>query len=241
MSSSENNKAIAKKSPHAGHRQRVIDKFINYGLDSFCEHEVLELILFFAIPRSDTNKLAHEILSKMGSLENVFEATADDLIQIPGVGKNTATLLSLLRAVWEYKNTKLHDKRVYLRDSFQIGMFCQKYFSEHVEESAIMLSLDSNGKLKHLSTISKGTVNQTPVYMSKILKDALSLNAAAVVIAHNHPGGTPQPSTQDKIMTKKIYDVLKEVNIYLLDHIICSESFFSSLRERGMFDEMNLI
>lgn len=234
------NKDVNKKSPHAGHRQRVISKFLEYGLDSFYEHEVLEMILFFSIPRSDTNALAHNILEKMGSLENVLEATPEDLLSIPGVGKNTVALLTMLRSVWEYKNTKLYNKRIYLDNSYKICTFCLNYFSEHIEETAIMLLMDYNGRLKHVSTLSKGTVNQTAIYISQILKTALSLNATSVVISHNHPGGSAQPSVQDKIMTKKIYDVLKEVDIHLLDHVICDNSFFTSFRQCGFFNEMNL-
>jgi len=233
------NKKDVKKLPHAGHRQRVISKYFEHGLSPFQEHEVLELMLFFSIPRADTNLLAHRMLDEFGSLENILEACPEDLEAIPGVGKNTAALLTLFRAVWEYKNTKLYNKRIYLNDSYDIGTFCVKYFQDHTEESAIMLIMDSARKLKHVACISEGTVNETAMYPRKVMKIALTMNATHVVISHNHPGGNTQPSAADKKMTKLLNQTLDSINVCLVDHIICNEKFFSSLRERGVFDEVN--
>lgn len=229
------------KSPHAGHRQRVISKYLKHGLSSFKEHEVLEMILFFSIPRADTNVLAHRLLEEFGNLENVMEASPEDLLSVEGVGNNTATLIALLRDVWEYKNTHLYKKRIYLHNLEDVGRFCQKYFYDHVEEEAIMLALDSNNRLKCVESLSKGTVNETSFQPGRIMKKALLLKCPKIVIAHNHPGGSPAPSTSDKKLTKTLYALLKSANIYLLDHIVCSGNFFTSFRERGFFDEFENI
>ncbi len=237
---SENNKSkkeSSKKLPHSGHRQRVIKKYLEYGLSSFSEHEVLELILFFSIPRRDTNEIAHKIIDEFGSLENVLEASPEDFVNIEGVGEHSVALLSLFRAVYEYKNTKLYDKRVYFKNTFDIGMFCLKYFSQHNDESAILLAMDANFQLKKVSVISEGTVNQTAFYPAKIMKIALNLRAPLVVIAHNHPNGNVQPSGPDITLTKELNELLLSARIELMDHIICNDQFFTSLRERGYFDE----
>lgn len=237
VSDNENKKqSLRSESPHSGHRQRVIQKYIDHGLDSFSEHEVLEMILYFSIPRRDTNELAHTILNEFGSLENVFAALPHELEKIDGVGKHSAVLLTMFRAVNEYKNTQLYKKRRYFKNIGEIGLFCVKYFSDHINESAIMLSLDAKGMLKKVSVISKGTINETAFYPSKIIKNAVNYNAAMIVIAHNHPGGALQPSSADLLLTKKLIGLCEAVNIEFMDHIICNEMFFTSLRERGLID-----
>ena len=226
-----------KKSLHSGHRKRVIKKYMEHGLDSFAEHEVLELILFFSIPRADTNSLAHEIINEFGSLQNVLNASPEDLAEINGVGEHSATLITLFRAVNEYKN-KLFVKKKALYDASDYGIYCMNYFADHIDESAIMLAMDSNHNLKKVSVISKGTFSETAFYADRIMKIALTLRAPIVVIAHNHPEGKLMPSSADKILTLKLHDLLSAVNIRLDDHIICNEKHFTSLRERGIFDEV---
>lgn len=232
-----NDKKIPNKSIHSGHRQRVIKKFIDYGLDSFAEHEVLELILFFSIARSDTNPLAHMLLDKFGNLENVLNADPVDLMEVNGVGNNTAALISLIRSVNEYKNTKLYDKKVIFRNSYGYGTFCVKYFADHINEESIMLSVDTSMRLKAVTCISKGTSSKTAFDPAKMLKAALTFNAPGVIIAHNHPGGEPQPSVSDLSLTRKTYELFDSVGIKLLDHVICNEKYFTSLKERGLFED----
>lgn len=221
---------------HAGHRQRVFQKYINHGLSAYAEHEVLEMILFYSIPMKDTNELAHKIIDEFGSLENVLNASPEELMAISGVGERTAILLSLFRALREYENTTLYDKRIYFRNIYDIGKFCYKYFEEHIYESAILLVMDAQARLKKVKVLSNGTINETAFYASEIMKTCLNLRSPAVVIAHNHPEGMPNPSSADMVLTEELYRLLKSVHIDLLDHIICNEDHFVSLRERGIFD-----
>ncbi len=239
MSSELKDKKPVKKPIHTGHRQRIINKFNEHGLDSFAEHEVLELMLFFSIARADTNPIAHNLLEKFGNLQNVLNAAPEDLMEVSGVGANTAALIALFRSVNEYKNTKLYDKQVYLQNSYLYGTFCVKYFSDHVNEESIMLSVDSSMRLKAVTCISKGSSSRTAFDPAKMLKTALTLNAPGVIIAHNHPGGEPQPSASDLALTKKIHDMFAGVNIRLIDHIICNERFFTSMKERGLFEDFS--
>lgn len=237
MQEEKNGKTVhSEKSVHSGHRQRIINKYIEYGLNSFSEHEVLELLLFFSIPRSDTNPLAHKILEEFGSLDNVFNSSADDLLSIDGVGNNTAVLLSLFRAVREYQNTHLDAKKVSLNSGSKICRFCLDYFKEHIDEEAIILALDHKFNLKKVSVISQGTSTQTSFYADKILKTALNLRAPVIVLAHNHPGGLPKPSAADKSLTLRLNDILKSLQIELYDHVICNEKEYMSMRECGMIN-----
>ncbi len=232
------NKNNTRKSLHTGHRKRVIKKYMEHGLDSFAEHEVLEIMLFFSVPRIDTNPLAHRLINEFGSLQNVLSATAEDLKRVEGVGDNTATLISLFRAIREYQNTHLFQKSVKFNETAEFGMFCVEYFSAHIEESAIMLALDPRSRLKKVSVISKGTINETYFNVSKIVKDALNLRATGIIIAHNHPDGSLQPSSSDVILTKDLRELLANVHIDLVDHIICNDKYFTSFRERGLFDRL---
>lgn len=238
MSNNKNEKAeSSEKSIHIGHRQRIINKYIEYGLSSFSEHEVLELLLFFSIPRSDTNPLAHKILDEFGSLDNVFNSSADDLLSIDGVGNNTAVLLSLFRAVREYQSTHLTHKKLMLNSGNKICRFCLEYFKEHINEEAIILALDNKFCLKKVSVVSSGTSTQTSFYADKILKTALNLRAPVIVLAHNHPGGTPNPSVADKALTLRLCDILGSVQVELYDHVICNEKEYISMRECGMINK----
>ncbi len=237
MSIEVENKKDINKSIHSGHRKRVINKFIEHGLDSFEEHEVLEMLLFFSVPRVDTNPLAHRLIEEFGSLQNVLSAEPQELKLVKGVGDNTAALISLFRNIRKYQNTQLIEKNIRFDATHEIGDFCIKYFSEHIDESAIMLSMDSKRRLKKVSVISNGNANETYFDINKIMKDALNFRAAGVIIAHNHPNGILQPSSSDIILTKEIHDLLMGVHIQLIDHIICNERYFTSFNERGLFDK----
>lgn len=237
MSIKVENKKDINKLIHSGHRKRVINKFIEHGLDSFEEHEVLEMLLFFSVPRIDTNPLAHRLIEEFGSLQNVLSAEPQELKLVKGVGDNTAALISLFRNIRKYQNTQLIEKNIRFDATHEIGEFCVKYFSEHIDESAIMLSMDSKRRLKKVSVISNGNVNETYFDINKIMKDALNFRAAGVVVAHNHPNGILQPSSSDIILTKEIRDLLMGVHIQLIDHIICNERYFTSFNERGLFDK----
>jgi len=237
MSIKMENKKYINKPIHSGHRKRVINKFIEHGLDSFEEHEVLEMLLFFSVPRIDTNPLAHRLIEEFGSLQNVLSAEPQELKLVKGVGDNTAALISLFRNIRKYQNTQLIEKNIRFDATHEIGEFCVKYFSEHIDESAIMLSVDSKRRLKKVSVISNGNVNETYFDINKIMKDALNFRAAGVIVAHNHPNGILQPSSSDVILTKEIHDLLRGVHIQLIDHIICNERYFTSFNERGLFDK----
>lgn len=237
MSIKMENKKDINKPIHSGHRKRVINKFIEHGLDSFEEHEVLEMLLFFSVPRIDTNPLAHRLIEEFGSLQNVLSAEPQELKLVKGVGDNTAALISLFRNIRKYQNTQLIEKNIRFDATHEIGEFCVKYFSEHIDESAIMLSVDSKRRLKKVSVISNGNVNETYFDINKIMKDALNFRAAGVIVAHNHPNGILQPSSSDVILTKEIHDLLRGVHIQLIDHIICNERYFTSFNERGLFDK----
>lgn len=224
------------KNVHHGHRQRIINKFLSYGLDSFSEHEVLELLLFFAIPRRDTNPIAHHLIDEFGSLHNVFKADPEDLQQVEGIGKNAAALIYLYRCLTPYLNTRFQEK-VCLSDATTAGQFCCAYFMEHVEESFIVLILDSNRCIKKIEVISRGTENETAFYPRKVLKAVIKHRANAIIIAHNHTGGNVQPSANDIKVTNEIIQLVEGIHVPVRDHVICCGQLFTSFAERGILGE----
>ncbi len=231
-----------KKTPsniHQGHRQRMIDKLLAHGLDSFSEHEVLELLLFYAIPRRDTNALGHYLIEEFGSLHNVFKADPSDLQQIDGIGKNAAALIYFFRCLTPYLNARFQEKTC-LADTTSAGQFCCAYFMEHVEESFIVLILDSNRCIKKIEIISRGTENETAFYPRKVLKAVIKHRANAIIIAHNHTGGNVQPSANDIRVTNEIIQLVEGINVPVRDHFICCGQLFTSFAERGILGEKGL-
>lgn len=222
------------KSIHSGHRQRVIDKYVNCGLKAFAEHEVLEMILYFSIPQADTNPLAHRLIDVFGSLENVLKASTDELMLVEGVGRRTATLITLFRSVDMYKDTVLKDNKPFFRQIYDIGKYCKNYFKSHIDESVVLLCMDNELNLKKFEVISNGTFNETAMYLGKIAQIALNSRAPLVFIAHNHPGGSLDPSPQDVHFTQKLYNLLDGMKITLCDHFICNKYHFISMAERGL-------
>lgn len=233
------NKKEKPQNIHQGHRQRIIDKLLEHGLEPFSEHEVLELLLFYAIPRRDTNALGHALIAEFGSLHNVFKADPSDLQQVDGIGKNAAALIYLFRCLTPYLNARFQEK-ICLADTTSAGLFCCSYFLEHVEESFIVLILDSNRCIKKIEVISHGTENETAFYPRKVLKAVIKHRANAIIIAHNHPGGNVQPSANDIKVTNEIIQLVEGINVPVRDHFICCGQVFTSFAERGILGEPGL-
>lgn len=225
---------------HEGHRQRLKDRFIRNGLSDFEDHNILELLLFFSVPRSDTNELGHKLLKKFGSLSNVFDAPIDELCKVEGIGMHSATLIKLIP---ELCNTYYVDKteKVTVVNSTNMAgrYFVPRFMGKTVEEVHIML-LDDKKKVIKCEMISKGTVNASAVSIRKIAAEAINNNATGVVLAHNHPGGIALPSGNDITVTKRIFKALKLMDIQLCDHIIVADYDYVSMLDSGMFGSFDI-
>lgn len=218
---------------HKGHRQRLYDSFLASGLDSFSDITVLELTLTFAIPRKDTNGIAHSLLDRFGSLYAVFEAPPDSLLQVPGMTKRAALLLHMLPQLWKrYSASRLAGTRI-----FPTRADCADYmltqFRGAREEQVHMMCLDAKCKLLHYRKISEGSVNSTPLPVRKVVEIALAVNATSVVIAHNHTSGIALPSKEDLQTTDLLLTALKCVDVHLIDHIIVADEDYVSLKDSG--------
>lgn len=222
-------------SVHTGHRQRLKKRFMEEGFDSFEEHEVLELLLFYCLPRQDTNPIAHELLRQFGSLPQVMSTPVSELTKIKGLGENAAIFLSLMNGFSRYYYSR-RDKDPIILDS------TQKY-SEHLvplfhasrNEMVYILCLDAKGKLLRCKKIGEGSVNSAAVPIRRIVETALNANATTVVLAHNHPSGLALPSPEDELTTRQLAAALSAVDIILADHLIVADGDYVSLWQSGIY------
>ena len=209
-----------KPGPHDGHRQRLKNRFLSSSLEGFEPHQILELLLFFAIPRQDTNEIAHALIDKFGSLSGVFDASFDDLIKVTGIKENAATLIKLIPQI----------SRAYMVDSVppekifdhadKIGrFFVSKYIGETNE---VVYAMFLNNAFEHLGTmkIHEGSINSASINTRAILEKAIACKATTVVLAHNHPSGLPFPSMEDMDTTIALHSTLESIGIGLIEHFL---------------------
>ncbi|MBQ4100857.1 MAG: RadC family protein [Oscillospiraceae bacterium] len=217
------------KNYHDGHRKRLKQRFINEGIEQFQQHEVLELLLFFVIPRKDTNLIAHKLIDKFGDLAGVFDASYEELIKVEGVGQATAVFIKAIPAFsMAYLDTK-HKEGIILNTIEKTGKYLLPKFIGKTNEVVYLICLDSKGKVLKSKTIIEGSVNASQVSIRIIAEEALSCGAVSVVLAHNHPSGLAIPSETDIKTTGEISKALKMLGIKLLDHIIVADNDYISL------------
>ncbi len=220
---------------HKEHRQRLRDRFLKEGLDNFDELYVLELLLFYCIPRVDTNPIAHRLLEHFGSLNNVLNASADELEKVEGVGKNTSTFLSLITQVGRYYQVKQSEPGKILRTIDQCGNYLVPYFFGREQETVFMLCLDAKCKVICCKMVGEGSVNSANIPVRRVVEMALAANATTVVLAHNHPSGLAIPSADDIQTTQRVAAALQTVEIVLADHIVVSKDDYVSIVQSNYY------
>ena len=219
---------------HDGHRKRKKEQFLRHGLDAFADHEALELLLYYAIPRSDTNPVAHRLMERFGSLEGVFSASPEELEKVEGVGKNAATLLSLLMPLWRRMKSGSGSGDTILNSAERSGTYFIDRFLGVKQEELHEACLDAKGKLLACCRVAEGSVDSVSVNVRRIVENALRFGASNVILSHNHPSGVALPSGEDERMTLAVWDALHAVGIELVDHIIVADGDFVSLRQNGL-------
>ncbi|MBF0109046.1 MAG: DNA repair protein RadC [Magnetococcales bacterium] len=220
---------------HEGHRQRLLNRLVNEGIESFHDHEVLELLLFFSIPRKDTNKIAHLLINRYGSLSHVLDADFALLKQEYGIGEKSAYLLSALPPIFRrYSLDKLNKSNAPLRDPESSVRFVQPILATRSEEVFLLVALDNQCRVLSSNIVSEGTVKQAFVYPRHVVKEALKVNASNVIFAHNHPSGNANPSKADVKLTDLLVTVFHAMDIKVLDHIIVAKDEHFSFAKEGM-------
>ncbi|WP_444441881.1 JAB domain-containing protein [Pseudoruminococcus massiliensis] len=226
-----------KKNVHEGHRERIRNKYVNKGIEVFEQHEILEMLLFYAIPRKNTNDIAHRLLEACGSLSAVFDAPIDILMQ-QGLSYNAAVLLHMIPDLSRaYQSDKFDNEEKIITDE-NIGKKMVHLFAGKNEECVYAFFLDAKGKEKYSGIISKGDASSAPLFSKDIVSIAARCKAVTVIIAHNHPSGVAFPSRADLEATADIADALDTIGIHLADHIIVADRDYISLSSTPPFSRM---
>ncbi len=223
---------------HGGHRQRMFSRFDAVGPEGFEDHTLLEMLLFYAIPRRDTNELAHALLRRFGSLRGVFEASASQLMQLDGVGENTARMIKIVQALWvqcEREQGPGRKKRAVLDTPDAAGKFVTERLQGEQEECLLLLSLDAASRLICCEELGRGMADQVTVTTREIAQFCLQHGFERILLAHNHPSGLMIPSREDVVMTRKVDDLLGEFAIKLLDHLVVTDQGYYSMKQNGLF------
>lgn len=220
---------------HGGHRERMRKRLESEGLDGFAPHEVLELILFYSIPRSDTNPIAHRLLERFGSLSAVFEAPISELTKVEGIGENSAALLSMIPQITKRYLIDKNKKGVVLDSINKIGEFIMPYYIGSNVEKFYLICLDKKCKLLNCTLMAEGSFDNVTVDMRMVCKVALDCSATSVVLSHNHAQGFAIPSANDVLVTEQVAESLKLISVDVVDHIIVAGDDFISLLQSGYF------
>lgn len=222
---------------HDGHRQRLKERFLAEGLEHFNDLHVLELLLFYALPRKDTNPIAHALLNRFGTLRGVLEARPEDLREIPGLGESAAVLLTLMpQLLLRYLRDRQDWGQILLTTS-DCGRFITPNFFFAKEEQVWLLSLDAKCKVLDLRMVQSGSVNTAGISVRRVVETALRAGASSVVLAHNHPSGIALPSKADEETTIKMWHALNAVGVLLADHVVVAGDDFVSMAEDGFFKQ----
>ncbi|MCI9505140.1 MAG: DNA repair protein RadC [Oscillospiraceae bacterium] len=232
MDKQKREKGAKKENVHAGHRQRLKNKYLSSGADVLEPHELLELLLFYAVPRANTNPIAHALIKRFGSLKNVLTAPVEELTKVEGVGESSALLISLFPRVYcRALSDSMEEEAEILDTSRRLGAYFVTLLSPERNEVMYQLCLDAKGRLLKRFKINEGNSGGVDFDVRKIAVNALSSNAVSVVLAHNHPSGLALPSQEDCAGTEEVREALAAIGVALADHIIVADNDYISFRD----------
>ena len=217
---------------HDGHRARMKKKLLENGEQSFADHELLEVLLYYAIPRRDTNELAHRLMEQFGSLQGVLSASPQELACVQGMGEHAALLVKLVTML--RRRAAQDTKEKILNSVDKCGEYFTALLGGSRKEMLWQVCLDGKGKLLTCRCIAKGTVSASAVHVRQVVENALYAGASTIILAHNHPSGVALPSQQDLLVTRQIQEALSPLNIRLADHMVVADSDYVSMAESGL-------
>ena len=223
---------------HDQHRARMREKAEKVGLENLPEHEQLEMLLYAVVPRENTNETAHLLLKRFGSIYGVLTADLESLREVPKVGTRTADflhqMLSYLGIAERSKMLYFADQSLVMDTTEKMGHYLKSLFLGCMIEKFYLVSLSSSKRVIAFDLIAEGTVDEAPVYLSNIASCAIQRKASFVILAHNHPGGNPNPSAADLEETRRIAEALSIFPIKVLDHMILAGNDWCSVRKLGI-------
>lgn len=216
------------------HRQRMRARLLTAGPDSVADHELLEMVLFLALPRRDTKPIARALLSRFGSFAGSIAAPLSDLRAIDGLGDaGVAALKTVQAAALRLVRAEVRDRPVLTHWNALLDYLSAVMARDRVEQFRVLF-LDNKNRLIADEAQSRGTVNHTPVYPREVVKRALELHASALILAHNHPSGDPAPSQDDIAMTREIKAAASALGLVLHDHVVVGNGTTLSFRAQGL-------
>ncbi len=215
---------------HQGHRERLRERFRKGGMDALPDYELLELLLFYALPRRDTKDLAKRLIARFGSFAEVLNAPDGQVREVKDAGESVITLLALVRAAsLRLAKAEIADRPL-LGSWNEVLSYLKAAQGFATREQFRILFLDKKNRLIADEVQGQGTIDHTPVYVREVVKRALELHATAIVLVHNHPSGDPTPSRADIDMTKLIVDAARPLGVVVHDHIIVGKTSHTSFR-----------
>lgn len=219
------------KADHSGHRARMKKKLLEQGLDVFEPHEVLEILLYYAIPQRNTNDIAKNLIDRFGSLSSVLDATMEAL-RGAGLSENQAMYLKLIPAVSRRYLSDKHDNPDKIFDFTNASEYIlDRFIGVENQENVLLVLIDAKGKVVYSGIIDKGDVGASTISIRNIVSLALNYSAVYALMAHNHPSGLALPSREDVLVTRELKKALALVNVKLLDHFIVADHDCISLAE----------
>ena len=223
---------------HDGHREKMRRRFLSGGLEQFADHEALELLLYYAIPRRDTNPIAHALIDRYGSLSAVLAAPVEDLQKVEGIGESAAILLKLVpRLCAKARLADADRQELILNTASRAGAYLLELFYGEQNEVIYQLCLDRKGKLLACKKLGEGSIASAALDVRKLVENAILHSASSVVLAHNHPSGIASPSHEDYAATDRARNALETIGVALADHIIVADGDFVSLAESGYLEK----
>lgn len=223
-------------SVHIGHRERMRERFQKKGLADFAPHEILELILYYCIPRRDTNVIGHALIKRFKSVNGVLHAPVKELQKVEGMGPGAAKFLKLLGELCRYACHEEDTVNDILYAETDYNRYLRNLFVGQKNELLYLLCLDAKCMVIDCFKIGEGSVNYINLPVRKIVDTAITANASSVVLAHNHPGGFAIPSGDDVQATANLGKILKAVDITLVDHMVFAQGDSISMAKSGMYD-----
>ena len=217
---------------HQGHREKMRQRFLKSGLESFADHEALELLLYYAIPRRDTNPIAHRLMERYGSLTAVLSAPAEDLKKVEGIGESAAVLLKIAGQIGRKARLSDTTQSRAMTDVETVGAYLLERYAGETHEVIYELCLDRKGKLLACKRLHDGGAASAALDIRKV-ENAILTSASTVILAHNHPSGIALPSDDDCAATTHAAQALQTIGVALADHIIVADDDFVSMAQSG--------
>lgn len=222
---------------HDGHRERLKRRFLDYGERVFDDHQLLELMLFYAVPQGDVNPLAHRLIDRFGSFAAVLDARPEELKKIKGVGDHTALFLSMFPQVLRRYMASKSGCEERVCSTADAGEYLLPYFFGARNETLFLLCLDAKGKVLSCRLLAEGSLDRVSLNARQVVETALEDRASAVILAHNHISGVATPSQADVALTLALRPLLKSLGVRLLDHLVVADGDFVSMVQSGLLPE----